>query len=196
MGNIKIEGKIVGYEIKKDEVPQIETTTAPLKERSDTLNGKTYRIKGPAMKHSFYVTLNDSPKGVPFEIFISSQDTEHYQWIASLTRMMSSIFRRADDVDFMIEELKAVVDPAGGLGFMKLVGMTKPKHIASIPAAIGYVLEYHTRKPKKKEEKMDEANTGTGYPESATVCKECKEKAVVILDGCATCLACSDSKCG
>ena len=191
---VKIEEKIVGYEIKKEEAPQIESTITPLKERSDTLSGKTYKIKGPAMAHSFYVTINDSPKGIPFEIFISSQDTEHYQWIASLTRMMSSIFRRADDIDFMIDELKAVVDPAGGLGFMKLVGMTKPKHIASIPAAIGYVLEYHVRKPKKKEEKVLEESGG--YPTTATVCKSCKEKAVVILDGCATCLSCSDSKCG
>lgn len=193
---VKIDKKIVGYEIKKDEAPQIESVTAPLKERSDTLSGKTYKIKGAAMKHSFYVTINDAPKGVPFEIFISSQDTEHFQWIASLTRMMSSVFRRAEDIEFMVEELKAVVDPAGGLGFMKLVGMTKPKHIASIPAAIGYVLEYHIRKPKKREEKVEEVSADVGYPESATMCKECKEKAVVILDGCATCLSCSDSKCG
>jgi len=193
---VKIDKKITGYSIKKDEVPQIETTAAPLKERSDTLVGKTYKIKGPAMAHSFYVTINDAPKGVPFEIFISSQDTEHFQWIASLTRMMSSVFRRAEDIEFMVEELKAVVDPAGGLGFMKLVGMNKPKHIASIPAAIGYVLEHHIRKPKKREEKTETTDVDAGYPDSATVCKSCKEKAVVILDGCATCLACSDSKCG
>jgi hypothetical protein len=150
------------------------------------------------MNHSFYVTINDNPRGIPFEIFISSQDTEHYQWIASLTRMMSAIFRRADDVSFMVDELKAIVDPAGGLGFIKLVGMTKPRFIPSIPAAIGYVLEHHMKiKLKKVEPKTEELlEVINGYPESAGICKSCGEKAVVIMDGCATCIACSDSKCG
>ncbi|MBS0193856.1 MAG: NrdJb [Proteobacteria bacterium] len=37
---------------------------------------------------------------------------------------------------------------------------------------------------------------GTSFPPSAAMCHKCSTKAVVILDGCATCLNCGYSKCG
>ncbi len=44
----------------------------------------------------------------------------------------------------------------------------------------------------------DIAVTGDGaaFPPSATVCHKCSAKALVLLDGCATCLNCGYSKCG
>ena len=35
-----------------------------------------------------------------------------------------------------------------------------------------------------------------GYPPGATMCAKCSTSAVIIMDGCATCLACGYSKCG
>ncbi|MGY0559924.1 MULTISPECIES: TSCPD domain-containing protein [unclassified Luteimonas] len=37
---------------------------------------------------------------------------------------------------------------------------------------------------------------GTSFPPSATMCHKCSTKAIVIMDGCATCLNCGYSKCG
>ena len=37
---------------------------------------------------------------------------------------------------------------------------------------------------------------GTSFPPSATLCHKCNTKALVIMDGCATCLNCGSSKCG
>lgn len=37
---------------------------------------------------------------------------------------------------------------------------------------------------------------GVAFPPSATMCHKCSTKAVVIMDGCATCLNCGYSKCG
>lgn len=37
---------------------------------------------------------------------------------------------------------------------------------------------------------------GTSFPPSATLCHKCNTKALVIMDGCATCLNCGYSKCG
>jgi hypothetical protein len=37
---------------------------------------------------------------------------------------------------------------------------------------------------------------GASFPPSATMCHKCSAKAVVIMDGCATCLNCGYSKCG
>jgi len=37
---------------------------------------------------------------------------------------------------------------------------------------------------------------GVSFPPSATMCHKCSNKAVVLMDGCATCLNCGYSKCG
>ncbi|MEN1926477.1 NrdJb [Luteimonas sp. MJ293] len=37
---------------------------------------------------------------------------------------------------------------------------------------------------------------GTSFPPSATMCHKCSTQAIVIMDGCATCLNCGYSKCG
>ncbi len=37
---------------------------------------------------------------------------------------------------------------------------------------------------------------GTSFPPSATLCHKCSAKAVILMDGCATCLNCGYSKCG
>jgi hypothetical protein len=50
----------------------------------------------------------------------------------------------------------------------------------------------------ESEGNEDIAITGDGasFPPSATMCHKCNTKAVVIMDGCATCLNCGYSKCG
>jgi hypothetical protein len=69
---------------------------------------------------------------------------------------------------------------------------------------------YEENRSKKKPELSDApqadgaphqediAVTGEGvsFPPSATMCHKCSTKAVVIMDGCATCLNCGYSKCG
>jgi hypothetical protein len=52
-----------------------------------------------------------------------------------------------------------------------------------------------TGEPERPE---DIAITGEGasFPPSATMCHKCSTKAIVIMDGCATCLNCGYSKCG
>lgn len=44
-------------------------------------------------------------------------------------------------------------------------------------------------------QQADEA-TVAGFPASASLCGKCSAKAVVMMDGCATCLSCGNSKCG
>ena len=41
----------------------------------------------------------------------------------------------------------------------------------------------------------EQADAGD-FPANATVCNKCSTKAVVLMDGCMTCLSCGDSKCG
>ncbi|TWI01829.1 hypothetical protein IP90_02389 [Luteimonas cucumeris] len=52
--------------------------------------------------------------------------------------------------------------------------------------------------PVERESNEDISVTGDGasFPPSATLCHKCSAKALVIMDGCATCLNCGYSKCG
>jgi hypothetical protein len=47
-----------------------------------------------------------------------------------------------------------------------------------------------------REEEVMVTGEGASFPPSATMCHKCSTKAVVIMDGCATCLNCGYSKCG
>lgn len=46
------------------------------------------------------------------------------------------------------------------------------------------------------EEDLSITGDGVSFPPSATLCHKCSAKALVIMDGCATCLNCGYSKCG
>lgn len=50
--------------------------------------------------------------------------------------------------------------------------------------------------PAAREDDVSVTGEGASFPPSATMCHKCSTKAVVIMDGCATCLNCGYSKCG
>ena len=189
-------------------------------QRPEMLIGSTYKIKTPVSDHAMYVTINDillnegtdHEQRRPFEIFINSKNLDHFQWIVALTRIISAVFRKGGDVAFMVDELKAVFDPRGG--YWQPGG----KFMPSIIAELGYVIEKHLQtiglmpRPEmdphrrkmideKREEyearsKQQDAFSRGHYPEGAQLCPKCSTAAVVMMDGCMTCLNCGDSKCG
>ena len=189
-------------------------------ERPEMLIGSTYKVKTPVSDHAMYVTINDIilnegteyEKRRPFEIFINSKNLDHYQWIVALTRIISAVFRKGGDVTFLVDELKAVFDPRGG--YWKPGG----KFMPSIIAELGYIVEKHLisigllsrselddaqqKLIEEKRAEFEEANkqqdafSNSDYPEGAQLCGRCNTAAVVMMDGCMTCLSCGDSKCG
>jgi len=44
--------------------------------------------------------------------------------------------------------------------------------------------------------KQQDAFSKSAYPEGAQLCGRCSTAAVIMMDGCKTCLSCGDSKCG
>lgn len=133
---LKIDKKIVGYKVKQslEELKMHEGLKRP-----EALNGTTYKIKPPEGA-ALYVTINDyvlDTKRVPFEIFINSKNMEHFQWIIALTMVISAVFRKGGEVEFLAEELKNVFDPKGGY-FKKGEGF-----VPSIVADIGSVIHKH-----------------------------------------------------
>jgi len=192
-------------------------------ERPEQLLGSTYKIKTPLSEHALYVTINDivlnpgTPyeKRRPFEIFINSKNMDHFQWIVALTRIVSAVFRKGGDVTFLVEELRSVFDPTGG--YFKRGG----KYMPSLVAEIGDAIETHMKmigmiqdpgldehhqklideKRQEFESRQSAAAEGDGaadtsFPPEAQICGKCSTKAVVMMDGCMTCLNCGDSKCG
>ena len=189
-------------------------------ERPEMLLGSTYKIKTPVSDHAMYVTINDivlnegTPyeQRRPFEIFINSKNLDHFQWIVALTRIISAVFRKGGDVTFLVDEMKAVFDPRGG--YWQAGGTFMP----SIIAELGYVVEKHLQmigllkapelddarkkliEEKKAEfearNKQTDAFAKNHFPEGAQLCGKCSTAAVVLMDGCMTCLNCGDSKCG
>lgn len=159
---VKIEKKIVGYSVAKEEEEK-----APLKavgpkkpeahdnvvhlteqlERPEMLLGSTYKVKTPLSEHALYITINDVILNPgtdhelrrPFEVFINSKNMDHFQWIVALTRIISAVFRKGGDVTFLVEELRSVFDPRGG--YFKKGG----KYMPSLVAEIGDAIESHMR---------------------------------------------------
>jgi len=189
-------------------------------ERPEMLVGSTYKVKTPVSDHAMYVTINDivlnegteHEKRRPFEIFINSKNLDHYQWIVALTRIISAVFRKGGDVTFLVDELKAVFDPRGG--YWQPGG----KFMPSIIAELGYIVEKHLvsigllaspeldegqkkliaekRAQFEQARKQQDAFSKSDYPEGSQLCTKCSTAAVVMMDGCMTCLSCGDSKCG
>lgn len=189
-------------------------------ERPEVLVGSTYKVKTPISDHAMYVTINDivlnqgteHEKRRPFEIFINSKNLDHYQWIVALTRIISAVFRKGGDVAFLVDELKAVFDPRGG--YWQAGG----KFMPSIIAELGYIVEKHLitiglmAKPElddgqkallaqkradfEEGRRQKDAFSASEYPVGAQLCTKCSTAAVIMMDGCQTCLSCGDSKCG
>ena len=189
-------------------------------QRPEVLIGSTYKIKTPVSDHAMYVTINDivlnegteHEQRRPFEVFINSKNLDHYQWIVALTRIISAVFRKGGDVTFLVDELKAVFDPRGGYWqpggkFMPSIiaelGHVIEKHLQTIgllrpPAPDAHQQKFIAQKRAEFEERQrqSDAFSKAHFPDGAQLCSKCSTAAVVMMDGCMTCLNCGDSKCG
>jgi hypothetical protein len=228
---MKITKDIVGFEVAQESTEEEKLKAAEEEalsnvvqmhervERPEMLLGSTYKISTPLSEHALYVTINDIVLNPgtehelrrPFEMFINSKNMDHFQWIVALTRIISAVFRKGGDINFLVEELRSVFDPSGG--YFKKGG----KYMPSLVAEIGDVLESHLRMigmmkdegldehqekliKEKREEyestlKGVEASSPEDFPDGAMLCRKCNTKAMIKMDGCLTCLNCGESKC-
>ncbi|MDZ7810271.1 MAG: NrdJb [Arhodomonas sp.] len=154
----------------------------------------------------------------PFEIFINSKNMDHFQWIVALTRIISAVFRKGGDCTFLVEELHSRVRPAWRLlqarGQVHALagGRDRRRHRAAPQARSACSSPKSwtsTSRPfieqKRAEYEAPQAGqtrprrtptTAPTFPEGAQLCGKCHTKAMVVMDGCLTCLNCGDSKCG
>lgn len=187
-----ITGVLVKKEEKKEEPKKDKKTE--ITRRPATLLGTTYKVKVPASKDAYYVTINDiedDGKKRPYEVFINSKNLNHQSWTTAMTRLLSAVFRREPNPAFIVEELASVYDPAGGY-------FNEGEFVPSLPAEIGRVIERHLRsigimQPKSKKKAPEDKSDA---PTNRELCPTCNKMGVVRVEGCMSCLECGYSKCG
>lgn len=190
-------------ESKRVEVPKVI-----LRERPEVLNGSTYRIKWPRRSSALYLTINGDEEGIPFEVFITSKDGTSSEWTTALSLMITAIFRKGGDFDFISSELESIQSFNDGV-FIKLEGESKGTFFPSLPAYIGRIIRRHIeakRADTNITRELDEAVKaitgvkGTDYAihldQVGEECPECHAPTLHKSEGCDNCDNCGYSKCG
>jgi ribonucleoside-diphosphate reductase alpha chain len=165
-----------------------------LKPRPLALQGSTYKAKWPNDDESYYVTINHSDDGTPFEMFIQSTSSKYTDWTTALSLMISAILRRGGDVSFIAPELKKVVSShdTGWLG---------GKYYGSLVALIGETIGEHLNAYDISAFKSVDPVYDSDSPEIETmpkgeICPNCNAPALIPQEGCKKCYNCNYSSCG
>lgn len=207
----QIEKKIVKVAAEKNTQltePQRVVMSERVK-RPEVLHGTTYKLITPQYDHAIYITINhmvlnegtDHEQVWPFEIFINSKNMENFQWIVAFTRLISAVFRKGGELDFIIEELGSVFDPRGG--YFK--PGSKGQWMNSLVAEIGYTIERHLRALGllATEERVVEVEEHHGGVVTAAekagrgeYCPKCMAPTMQRQEGCKICTNCGYSSCG
>jgi hypothetical protein len=134
----KVDKKITGYAVKSDK--EVAVIVPPKQDREEVLTGCTYKIKPTGLDAAVYITINDL-NNRPFEIFVQCKNTESFQYIQTITRLISAIWRNNNsNNDYVYEELKQIFDPKGGYFLPKGGGF-----VNGVIHHIGLVIEKHCR---------------------------------------------------
>jgi hypothetical protein len=114
-----------------------------------------------------------------------------------MTRMTSALFRFAKDLelgtDFIIKNLEGITDQRGGYFCSKM-----HKHVPSIQAHIGFVIQSHIERIKEMEKNKEETKFDTEMIQvTYGICPECERQTLRMEGGCHSCDHCGyDKGCG
>jgi len=185
-----------------------------IKVRPDVVEAKVYRLRSGFVKHNVYITLGWIEQGGrqrPIEIFFNSKDLTRSPEYAILTRLVSAIFRKSADPAFILEELRGIHDPNGGVykngrylhsfyaevaevieRFFYEVGILQPK--------VGQYAAGETTAAAPAAPAPGAGGGGEGAPkavlnEAFKLCPECQQRSLKMENGCDVCVSCGYSKC-
>jgi ribonucleoside-diphosphate reductase alpha chain len=173
------ENQVLSFPAKEDAVKA--ATAAPFKDRPETLEGFTSKMK--TGYGNLYVTVTEH-EGKPFEVFatIGKSGRSTTAKTEAIGRLVSLALRSGVHVEKVVEQLK-------GIGGEHPV-FQKDGLVLSIPDAISRVLE-------KRYLKNGSNNIRTKTEKSllGEKCPECGET-ISFEEGCMTCHFCGFTKCG
>lgn len=185
---------------ESDKPPQqrSQETINALRPRPDFLHGTTYKVKWPRRSAALYLTINSDEEGTPHEIFIASKDATNAEWTTSLSIMITAIFRKGGNVDFIADELQQVQAMNDGAWMATQDG--KSKFFGSLPAYLGYLIGQHLNPTASKAPlpiPMISISPQAGSEHHiGETCPKCSAPAVVHQEGCKKCTSCGWSECG
>lgn len=186
-----VRGSVLDIGKKEEAKKDVADTVRPRR-----LTGYTYKVKWPHMASAVYITINMHDDR-PWELFITSKDSSHSEWITAITLMISAILRRGEDPKFLVDELKQIQS-------MHHSAWIQGKFYGSLPAYIGAVLEEFFQDqgliPKPEEEnssKYKATDVTDMKPQvKGEICPSCHNPTVFRSEGCKLCLNCGHSECG
>lgn len=192
--------------------------------RPERLFGATFKIKAPThYEHGIFITLNHiyiEGEAQLFEIFFNTKNRELGAWLETVSLTVTTLLRTRTDISHLLDEYRTIQDSKKGYRGKIKSWEEKPRYYTSILGEIADVIEHYLgvlEEINKESNRCEAVNTGffpeqelpatsytneepplpdSDYPPNATVCPSCSAKAMVLLDGCATCLECTFSKCG
>ena len=192
-------------EKKDEEKPKQIVLARPLK-----VSGSTYKIGTPL--GSAFITINETPDGDPFELFITigKAGTEVAAMAEALGRLISTNFRFGNHLPAK-ERAREIMEQLRGIGGSRSVGFG-PNKIRSLPDAVARALSLHFGFTAKHVEEslnfeagaVTAANVTHDDPapapaefnlKAADICPSCGASALVYEEGCAKCHACGHSEC-
>tara|TARA_B100002052_G_scaffold164589_1_gene149915 strand:+ start:378 stop:1007 length:630 start_codon:yes stop_codon:yes gene_type:complete len=172
--------------------------------RPEVVDAKVYKLKSAFVKKSVFITLSytqENGQKRPIEIFINSKDLSRSHEYVMLTRLISAVFRRDEDVMFILEELQGILDPEGGR-------FKEGNYYQSLYAEIAEVIENFFYDVGILKARTESAVHNDGEQEKAQVaeslidvnnnfkiCPACSNKTLKVENGCDVCIQCGYSKC-
>ena len=204
-------GAVLETKPKTEAEPELENIAEPndrLPVIPDVLPGMRYKFKPGNGEHAFYVNITDietSTGRVPAEIFITTKHQASQELAQVMGRILSAIFRRGGNVEFIAEELQQIAAPGTAfwmdgqhVGSASAgVGLMLQKHIQSL-AGVGPGLAKHIQELEKEETKyeMTEVSQTITVDPNLGSCPNCQQWTLAHHDGCEECLFCGYTKCG
>jgi len=113
--------------------------------------------------------------------------------------MPSLVAELGSIVEAHLKSIGLLHDPQLGAAQQALIADKRRQYDARSQkhsGAAGAVAGITAKGSADHEEDLAISGDGASFPPSASLCEKCSTKALVILDGCATCLNCGYSKCG
>lgn len=193
-----------------------KSVAVEVRERPLRVDGSTYRIKWPLTGVNWYVNVTRDSNGTPLELFITTRDVQHQEWVQAISCTVTALMRRGDDMRFIVNELKQV-SAATGSAFLSIGENDEhPVRYPSIVAAIGGVLEAEQRRLAGGAGLMHTVVSQTieavksagslrltaaktmvdlGFPQGDE-CPACGKSSLIRENGCKRCLSCGHEECG
>jgi ribonucleoside-diphosphate reductase alpha chain len=205
-------------EVGKEEPLAKQAIKEEITLRPDVVDARVYRLRSGFVKQNVYITLSwivQEDRKRPIEIFFNSKDLTRSPEYAILTRLISAIFRKSSDPSFILEELRGIHDPSGGV-------FKNGRYLHSFYAEVADVIETFfydvgilhqtgSRFPSEKKsagsvtipvEKISNSPANevvnlavAQINEQFKICPDCQERSLKMENGCDSCMSCGYSKC-